>query len=268
MKSESANKALPDLSSGYTLTQEQIRYFRDNGHICLKQVLTPAEITAYRPRILEAIRDYMTNTIPSSGPDDSGTVNLRLRHPDVGRFTASRRIAKIAADLMGVEGVRIYRDSAFFKQPGAAATPMHQDNNYMLLDTDRSITAWIPLREVTASMGSLHFISRSHTLDNRGKTAKQNLKAAYRLGLEEMTYGGIGLGDVTFHAGWTLHNAPPNETSDTREAMTMMYYEDGASIVNPFETDPTGHLNQYFGGQKTGETADTPFNPLVYKKGS
>ncbi|SEF86232.1 phytanoyl-CoA dioxygenase family protein [Paenibacillus sp. UNC499MF] len=266
MESESASKILPDLSSGYTLTPEQIRYFRDNGHIYLKQVLTIGEIAAYRPRILEAIRDYMTNTIPSSGPDDSGTVNLRLRHPDVGRFTASRRLAKIAAELMGVEGVRIYRDSAFFKQPGAAATPMHQDNNYMLLDTDLSVTAWIPLREVTASMGSLHFISRSHTLDNRGKTAKQNLKTAYRLGLEEMTYGGIGLGDVTFHAGWTLHNAPPNETQHTREAMTMMYYEDGASIVNPFGTDPTGHLNQYFGGQKPGEKADTPFNPLVYKK--
>ena len=34
------------------------------------------------------------------------------------RFTLARRFAKIAADLMGVEGVRIYHDQALFKEPG------------------------------------------------------------------------------------------------------------------------------------------------------
>ncbi|WP_068776326.1 phytanoyl-CoA dioxygenase family protein [Paenibacillus sp. FJAT-26967] len=260
------NHVLPDLSSEYVLTREQISFFQENGHIYLKDVFRPEEVLAYRPFILEAVRDFRTHHIPSSGPDDYGTVNLRQRHAKVGAFVMSRRLAKISADLMGVSGVRIYRDSAFFKQPGAAATPMHQDNNYMLLDRDNSITAWIPLQDVTAATGSLRFLSGSHLIDNRGKTAKQNLKTAYRLALKEHTYGGVALGDITLHAGWTLHDAPANETAETREAMTIMYYEDGASIINPFGTDPSAHLSQYFGGQQIGEKAASPYNPLAYSR--
>lgn len=33
------------------------------------------------------------------------------------RFVMARRFAKVAAELMGVDGVRIYHDQALFKEP-------------------------------------------------------------------------------------------------------------------------------------------------------
>ena len=38
-------------------------------------------------------------------------------------FAHSRRLAGLAADLMGVDSIRIYYDKAMFKEPGAEITP-------------------------------------------------------------------------------------------------------------------------------------------------
>jgi hypothetical protein len=39
----------------------------------------------------------------------------------------SRRLAGIAAQLMGVDSVRLYHDQALFKESGGGRTPWHCD---------------------------------------------------------------------------------------------------------------------------------------------
>ncbi len=69
----------------------------------------------------------------------------------------SRRLAKVAADLLGVENVRIYHDQALFKEPGGGPTPWHQDQYYWPIDTDKTITMWMPLVDIDVRYGHDNF---------------------------------------------------------------------------------------------------------------
>jgi hypothetical protein len=70
-------------------------------------------------------------------------------------------------------------------------------------------------------------------------------------------------GDATFHSGWTLHSAPPNETDRMREVMTIIYYEDGAVLMEPDHANRQADLEAWFPGQKPGEAAASRLNPLL-----
>jgi hypothetical protein len=76
----------------------------------------------------------------------------------------SKRLAKIAADLMQVDGVRLYHDQALFKEAGGGITPWHADQHYWPLSTDKTITAWIPLQATPLEMGPLEFSAGSHVI--------------------------------------------------------------------------------------------------------
>ena len=85
------------------------------------------------------------------------------------RFVLARRFAKIAAELMGVQGVRIYHDQALFKEPHGGPTPWHQDQYYWPLKTDKFVTMWMPLTDITAEMGPITFANGSQKLGYLGK---------------------------------------------------------------------------------------------------
>ena len=157
---------LPDLSSPYHLEPEQIVSYQQNGHILLRGIASPAEIAAYRPVLEEAIYRYNQEKRALHERDTYGKAFLQIGHlwerdEGVKRFVLAHRFAQIAADLMGVERVRLYHDQALFKEPGGGPTPWHQDQFYWPLDTHHTITMWIPLVEVLEAMGPMSFVSGS-----------------------------------------------------------------------------------------------------------
>src|SRR5512140_3690692 len=95
-------------------------------------------------------------------------MNLWVRDEAVRRYVLARRFAKIAADLMGVKGVRIYHDQALYKEAGGGITPWHQDHYYWPMDTDNTITMWMPLMDITPEMGTLVFASGSQVNGHLG----------------------------------------------------------------------------------------------------
>jgi ectoine hydroxylase-related dioxygenase (phytanoyl-CoA dioxygenase family) len=157
---------LPQLDSDYRLTADQIAQYQRDGHILLRGVASSAEAVAYEPSISAAVERYTTEMRPLAERDTYGkaflqVMNLWVREEAVRRYVMARRFAKIAADLMGVKGVRIYHDQALYKEPGGGHTPWHQDEFYWPLDTDNTLTMWMPLVDIVAAMGSLIFASGS-----------------------------------------------------------------------------------------------------------
>src|SRR2546430_6924304 len=174
MQSTSVAK-LPDLSHEYALSAGRITRYQRDGHILLRRVASPAEVAAYRPAIVDAAMRYNTETRPLHERDTYGKaflqiMNLWERDEAVRHFVLARRFGKIAADLMGVDGVRILHDQALFKEPGGGFTPWHQDQIYWPLDTDNTITMWMPLVDIPAEVGSMTFVSGSHALDHHEMT--------------------------------------------------------------------------------------------------
>lgn len=272
-------EALPDLSSDYTLSQEQIASFQHEGHILLRSVCSPEEITTYRKVITDATYKYNTESRPMKERDTYGkaflqVMNLWLHDEGVKRYTLARRFGKIAADLLGVDAVRLYHDQALYKEEGGGHTPWHQDQYYWPLKTSgiQTLTLWMPLVDVPVEMGALTFASQSHNegflghlriSDESHEEFEQLVqRRGFPLRVDEMSAG-----DATFHSGWLLHCAPGNSSNQTREVMTIIYFADGVEVMEPDNENRVNDLNTWLPGIKPGEKAASILNPVVYRRG-
>ena len=155
---------LPDLVASYDVLPEQVARFQRDGHILLRSVASSEEVVAYRSVILAAREQFGAERTPLESRDTYGKaflkgMNLWSKDEGVRRFVLARRFAKIAAELLGVEGVRVYHDQALLKEPGGGYTPWHQDQHYWPLDTDNTVTMWMPLVDASPAMGTMRFAS-------------------------------------------------------------------------------------------------------------
>ncbi|HMK11467.1 MAG TPA: phytanoyl-CoA dioxygenase family protein [Acidimicrobiales bacterium] len=245
------------------------------GHTVLRQLATRDEVSAYRPAIEAAALEHAWDKRPLEDRDTYGkaflqSTNLWRVDDRVRRFVFSRRFARAAAELLGVEGVRLYHDQALFKEPGGGRTPWHQDQYYWPFATDKTITMWMPLVDVPQEVGSMTFASGSHRLGYLGGHAiSDESEEAFSAMLEERdlpleTHGALRAGDATFHCGWTLHGAPPNPTDAMRPVMTIIYAADGTRVAEPNSDAQRLDLRVWLRGLQPGDLVDSPLNPRLH----
>jgi len=268
---------LPDLAESYDVLPEQATEFRRDGHILLRSIASAEEVAAYRSAILAAREQFGAERTPLENRDTYGKaflkgMNLWPKDEGVRGFVLARRFAKIAADLLGVAGVRIYHDQALLKEPGGGITPWHQDQHYWPLDTDDTITMWMPLIDVSPEMGTMRFASGSHLDGYLGDMpisddSEQRFEEYIRgRGYSIMPGAAMKAGDATFHYGWTLHGAPANATDRTREAMTVIWFADGARVTKPDNFSRQRDLERWMPGLRPGDLAASELNPLVFRR--
>lgn len=267
---------LPALEATYAVSADQAAQFQRDGHILLRSVATPDEVAAYRPAITATARRYDREERPLEQRDTYGKAFLQISniwtHDEaVQRFVFARRFARIAAELLGVKAVRLYHDQALFKEPGGGPTPWHQDQYYWPLGTNNTITMWMPLVPLRQEMGTMNFASGSHTAGLMRHIAISDDSEAFynklvaEKGYPLVNYGAVQPGDATWHYGWTLHGAPGNATDTLREVMTIIYYADGTRLIEPDNPHRSNDLAGWFPGQKPGELAGSPLNPVLYQ---
>ena len=267
---------LPALDDPYPLTRQAIEAFQREGHVCVRNLASAEEVAAYRPLIDHATMEHRYDKRPLEERDTYGKAfvqspNLWRRDSPIAGFTLARRFARVAAELMGVDGVRLYHDQALYKEPGGGYTPWHQDQTYWPLDTTHTITMWMPLLDIPANVGSMRFASGSHTFGNLGKEGIGDDSQAYfddviaQRGFDVETHGALRAGDATFHAGWTIHGAAGNPSATMRSVMTVIYFADGVRIA-PATDFQRGDLKYWLADLPAGALANGPKNPLVWSR--
>ena len=263
------------LDSPYTLGEQQRSDYAQDGHTVVRGLASREEVAAYRPFIKEVLDGIAAQRRADGRASVYGAfftqvTNLWRLHDGILRFVIARRFARVAAELMGVQAVRIYHDQALFKPPGGKATPWHQDQVYWPLDTPHTVTMWMPLTDVPRSMGTMVFASGSQLHGPLTDLAiSEASDAVYARLVEDRgfrldTYD-LAAGDATFHSGWTAHATHPNTSTVDREVMTIIYYEDGARIVEPASEMRKIDMEAFHPGQGPGERAASALNPLVYE---
>jgi ectoine hydroxylase-related dioxygenase (phytanoyl-CoA dioxygenase family) len=252
-----------------------IESFQRDGHVCIRGLASGEEIAEVRRPIQAAAARRTQGIAPPEERDTYGraflqAMNLWRLDDDVRSFVFGRRFARAAANLLGVPAVRLYHDQALIKEAGGGLTPWHQDQRYWPLDTDRTVTMWMPLVDVPADVGTMIFASGSHRLgDLAGPVISDESHAVFSaavqdLRLEELTHGSLAAGDATFHAGWTLHRAPPNPTAAARPVMTIIYFADGARVTEPTDDFQRFDLALWLKGLQPGDLAASDRNPLLW----
>jgi ectoine hydroxylase-related dioxygenase (phytanoyl-CoA dioxygenase family) len=263
-----------DLS--YQLTNEQIAFYQQYRYIKLKQVFDEATISFFNDAISKRV-DIMNKEIkPLEERSTYGKAFLQLfnlwkEDEVVKEFIFSKRMAQIACDLMQVNGVRIYHDQALFKEGGGGITPWHADQYYWPLETDKTITAWIPLQETPLELGPLEFSAGSHQIvEGRDLEISDESEAAIQQRLRVTDFKHVveafDMGEVSFHSGWVFHRAGANITENMRKVMTVIYMDKDMVLKNPDNKNQINDWNTWCPGAKVGEIIDTPQNPIIYKK--
>ena len=273
MESTAATKDLQrELDAPFRLTEQHIDFYRENGYLKLKHVLSPDLLEHFRRIIHDRVADLSRDALPIDQRDTYGKaflqiMNLWTESPEVKQFVFGKRLAQIAAELMGASGVRIYHDQALYKEAGGGITPWHADQYYWPVDSDRTVTAWVPLQTTPREMGPLIFSEKSHRLqlgrdleisDESEMTLKQALET---FSIENSPYD---LGDVSFHAGWTFHRAGANTTDKPREVMTVIYMDEHIRLTAPKNKNHIADIDRWMPGLQTGDVLSSPLNPVLY----
>lgn len=272
---ENTKKTLPDLDNTMHVSDAEINDFQKDGHALIRNILSKEEVEAYHDVIQHAAEKYNNEKRKLEDRDTYGKAFLQIMNlweEDEGarKFVLAKRFAKIAADLMGVENVRLYHDQALFKEPGGGPTPWHQDQNYWPLNTTKTVTMWMPLVDIpTVEMGMLTFASGSHmkgnvfdfVISDESENAFENY--VKKNNFEISRPSSLKAGDATFHQGFTIHNAPGNSSSIMRKVMTIIYYEDGATVAEPQHQWQENDHQRWLMGKEVGTKADSVFNPLL-----
>ena len=268
------NSIQEHLNDPYSLSQEQIDFYQKNRFIKLKEVLNKEALAFFNAVISEQVAQMNQEQTALEERTTYGKAflqlfNLWLENPMVKELIHSKRIAKIASDLMQVNGVRLYHDQALFKEAGGGITPWHADQYYWPLETDKTVTAWIPLQETPLNMGPLEFSAGSHVIvEGReleiSDTSEELIEKKLRVTDFKHVIEPFDAGEISFHSGWVFHRAGANATDEMRKVMTIIYMDKDMILKNPENANQEHDWKTWCPGAKIGEIIDSPINPLLY----
>jgi len=264
-----------ELQKAFNLSQDSIDFFRENGFVKLKKVLSAGVLQYMDKTISEEVVRLNTQHLPMEERDTYGKaflqiMNIWTRSALVKEIVFSKRLAKIAADLMGVEGVRMYHDQALFKEPGGGHTPWHADQYYWPLANDNTVTAWIPLQATGLELGPVEFSAKSQQLQE-GRTFKISddsetiIQKKLTLNDFKKVVEPFDAGEVSFHSGWVFHRAGANTTKSMRKVMTVIYMDKDMRLKAPANENQQADWDTWCPGAVVGDLIDTPLNPILYK---
>ncbi len=267
------------LEESYPISEEQILYYQKNGFIKLKQVLDEETLSFFNKEITKVVHEK--NPLLKKPMEERTTyekafiqiMNLFQTNEIIRKLVLSKRIGKIAADLMQVDGVRLYHDQALYKEPTGKTmniTPWHADQYYWPLDTLNTTTAWIPLQKTTEDMGPLAFSLGSQHYDfgrdlEISDESEDRIQQALSEANLEFIDSGFDAGEISFHSGWTFHRAGANTSDKIRAVMTIIYMEDGIKLSEFKNKNHVLDRDAFLPGLNPGDLAISEMNPLIYK---
>jgi len=267
-------------------TEQQKRSYAEQGFLVVEGFLDDRELGEWRAAVGRAVEARGRQVVPprSVAEDNSPAakseaqeyydrvftqrLNLWQTDEDVRRLMLQPALGRWAADLAGVDGIRIWHDQALIKERYANPTAFHLDVPFWSFTSADAITIWVALDDATLQNGCLHYIPGSHLARKF-----DNVEIGSYLGSLFDIYPEwadvppvpcpVAAGGALFHNGLTFHGAGANLTPGRRRAMTCAYMPDGSvfnGIRNVLPPD-------YFATLTVGQVLDNDAqNPLVYSR--
>ena len=261
------------------LTAEQIARYREDGFLVIENFLSPEEVETWRKTLEAAVSSRGQTRI--LGAEEGGKhesdyynnvfiqrVNLWQSDPAIKPLILDQRIGKMACELEGLDGIRVWHDQALIKRPWDNPTAWHLDNPYWSFYSRHAISIWIALDDATLENGCLWFLPGTHklaTYDNVG--IGPNMRAIFQAYPQwqniESVPAVMKAGDCSFHNGLTCHGAGANMTHRWRRAMTCAFMPEGST----FNGNKNILTDEMIARLDEGDPlCDDAFNPVVWSR--
>jgi ectoine hydroxylase-related dioxygenase (phytanoyl-CoA dioxygenase family) len=231
-----------DDRSAWALSDEQVAFFEENGYVKGGRVLDARQLEALREG-LEAIRlgenprtaevyeideDYRReperNVFHFLGAwliDDA--FHDLLWHP---------AITTKAAQLLGVERLRLWHDQVFYKPPRhPGVVTWHQDYSYWTRATPAGhVTCWVGLDDSTEESGCVRFVPGSHRwglLPRISLTEDMDAVRDFLTPEQAAAFEPVPMileaGECTFHDSHTVHGSSGNRSERPRRGVVLNF---------------------------------------------
>jgi len=267
------------------LSAEQVNKYQNDGFVIIEDFLSADELVFWRGALDEAVAKRNGNKMPDRkevyGKGDEADksyydnvfdqlLNLWQDNEKMRKIMLDERLGKLAAQLAGVDGIRIWHDQALIKRPWANPTSWHLDTPYWSFEDRNAISIWVALDDATLENGCLFFIPGSHkttTFQNPG--IGKNMGVIFDVYPEfkktKSAAAPMKAGSCSFHNGLTIHGAHANMTPGYRRAMTCAYMPDG----NVFNGTQNILSDEQVSNLKIGDLLnDDAQNPLLFSVSS
>jgi ectoine hydroxylase-related dioxygenase (phytanoyl-CoA dioxygenase family) len=252
---------------------ELVDAFRRDGYVVVPDLLDVDELAGFERAVTAGVaaRKAASDIVPlaeRSRYQQSFTqcMNLWEDHPDVRPLTFHPRVGQAAAELLGVDAVRLWHDQALYKEAGGRETDPHQDHPYWPIKETTSVTAWIPFQGSTLASGAVGYLPGSHLVGMRKFVniffgEPENILLEPEIADVEPVFVEVPRGSVAFHHGLTVHLAKPNTTDRDRAVHTIIYFPDGSTRGYPFP-----HFCVERGGIEVGQPIDSDATPIAWPR--
>ncbi len=268
----SKKKLKNELSSPYSLTKKDIKSFKNDGFIKLKNVLSPGATESLRLEILLLLKKTFAVHFKSKKKHRFLSLEMMwLENSLIREFVLSARIAKICAQLLDVKKIRLYHDNALVKESGCGRTPWHFDDHHFPLATNNVVTAWIPAQAIPIEMGPLTFakpldvykLVKDIKFNEFDTSYDKQINDIFKTNQVSVVEEPFELGEVSFHHNLNFHTASENKTNQSRIVLANTYFADGACVVdNP--TMISGDWKKFIPDTNPGEIVSSNLNPICW----
>jgi ectoine hydroxylase-related dioxygenase (phytanoyl-CoA dioxygenase family) len=234
------------------LTDDQIRFYRDNGFLAVTEPLTTTEeidrLAAIYDDLFKRRAGRETgDQFDLAGTDEEGKEEALPQilgpsryAPELTQGLLFANAQALAKQLLGEEAA-FGGDHAIFKPAGTGApTPWHQDEAYWDEALKyNSLSIWIPLQEATVENGCMQFIPGSHKWEVQTHHSIGNDPRIHGLEIEmeidqsKAVSCPLPPGGATFHDSRTLHYTGANQTQTPRRAYILGFGTAAVKLDQP-----------------------------------
>jgi phytanoyl-CoA hydroxylase len=222
-------------------SQDQIQFFGDHGYLVVGNAIAQAdldELEGHCQRILDE-KEHLANDWAWDEKESREQRSFRIIQSSPSfvwneiRDAAYRKWLLEFGSILMNRRLEFWYDQFLAKPPGKSVpTYWHQDEAYWGRNLDdRGITCWIPLQDVDASNGCMHFIDRGHregVLPHRLVAGVQSDLITCDVDESRMVICPIKRGSATFHHSKMPHMTTANTSRAMRKAVTNHMQEIGS----------------------------------------
>lgn len=262
------------------ISNSQIDFYCENGYLVVEDLLDRVERAGGRNALAVAIEQHLATNAHNNQAQGGyykdvfvQCVNLWKTNDKIRQSVVDPCLGKMAAELAGVDGVRLYHDQSLVKQPWANPTNWHVDNPSDPFHSRQSIMLWAALDDATLQNECLYFLPgtlRTSSFDvavigNLGEAKVDSLLDCYPgwAGIEPVAVE-VKAGGGIFISGMIAHAACPNMTIHPRRVLAMLFMPCG-SVYNG---QPAALPAKYAAKLAVGELLDDDEHlPLLYATG-